>query len=142
MEINPEDYLPHRKPMLLVDKVIEIGVDSIECSKLFSEDEFFLKGHYPGSPIVPGVILVEAAVQAGAILISHGMAGKVGGVPVLTRLNEVRFKQMVKPGDEVELHARLDEEISGAYFMSAKVVVDKKVAARFSFACTLVQNKD
>ena len=141
-ELNPEDFLPHRPPMLLVDEIVEISEDSITCTKTFGHEEFFVQGHYPGNPIVPGVILIEAAVQAGAIFISSKLSDGFNGVPVLTRVNDVRFKNMVKPGDEVTLVAELDEKVGGAYFMKARVLVDNKPAARFTFACTLVEKTE
>ena len=141
-ELRPENILPHRPPMLLVDKVVEVNDRSIKCTKLFRDDEFFVQGHYPGNPIVPGVILIEAAVQAGAIFIGKTLASGFSGVPVLTRVNDVRLKHIVKPGDEVTLVAELDEQVSSAYFMKAKVLVDDKPAARFTFACTLIEESE
>ena len=90
--------IPHRPPMLLVDEIIEQTEDSIVCRKTFRDDEFFFQGHYPDQPIVPGVILCESAMQAGAILLSKFVeAGS--GVPVATRLNDVKFKKMIGPGE-------------------------------------------
>ena len=130
------DAIPHRKPMLLVDEIVEKDENRIICRKTFNEDEFFFQGHYPDFAITPGVILCECAVQAGAVLISD-LAKNIEGVPVLTRLNDVRFKNMVRPGDTIESEIRIDEVVSNAYFCSAKVSCGGKVAARFSFACTL-----
>ena len=94
--------IPHRAPMLLVDEIVNQDEKSIVCKKSFSADEHFFQGHYPGQPIVPGVILCECAVQAGAVMLSELMAGEEG-VPVLTRMGDVKFKNMVSPGDVIEL---------------------------------------
>ena len=127
--------IPHRKPMLLVDEILSQTPDSIVCHKQFSEDEFFFQGHYPGQPLVPGVILCEAAVQSGAILLSGKMTGE--GVPVLTRMNDVKFKNMVRPGDAVEMHVKLDDQVSTAFYLTGQVKVSGKLAARLSFVCTV-----
>jgi 3-hydroxyacyl-[acyl-carrier-protein] dehydratase len=128
--------IPHRPPMLLVDEIVEHGEDTILCRKTFREDEFFFQGHYPGQPLVPGVILCEAAMQAGAILLSK-LVAEGSGVPVATRLNDVKFKKMVRPGDTIEMAVKLNERLADAFFLQAKVTCDEKVAVRFEFACTL-----
>ena len=76
-----EDAIPHRGPMLLVDEIIECEDNHIICRKTFRDDEFFFQGHYPGFPLVPGVILCECAMQAGGILLAKMLDG-AEGVPV------------------------------------------------------------
>jgi 3-hydroxyacyl-[acyl-carrier-protein] dehydratase len=131
-----EHALPHRPPMLLVDEIVSKDDRSIVCRKVFRDDEFFVQGHYPGFPIVPGVILCECAVQAGAILLAT-QTKRRAGVPVLTRMSDVRFKRMVKPGETIETTAQIDEILSEAYFLSATVRVAGQIAVRLSFACTI-----
>ena len=131
-----EEAIPHRPPMLLVDRIIERREDWICCEKTFRDDEFFVQGHYPGQPIVPGVILCEFAMQSGAILLSQHLAS-ADGVPVATRMNDVRFRRMVRPGDVVQAEVQLDERLAQAFYLTAKVVCQDKVAVRFQFACTL-----
>jgi 3-hydroxyacyl-[acyl-carrier-protein] dehydratase len=121
--------------MLLVGEIVERSGERIVCRKTFHEDEFFFQGHYPQFPLVPGVILCEAAMQAGAILLSAHLAGK--GVPVATRINDVRFKKMIRPADTIEMVVTLEERLADAFFLNAIVTCDGKVAVRFSFACTL-----
>ncbi|HUG70282.1 MAG TPA: 3-hydroxyacyl-ACP dehydratase FabZ family protein [Pirellulaceae bacterium] len=130
------DAIPHRAPMLLVDEVAALGEDTILCRKTFRADEFFFQGHYPDQPIVPGVILCEAAMQSGAILLSRFVADG-SGVPVATRLNDVKFKKMIRPGDTIEMAVKLNERLADAFFLQAKVTCDGKVAVRFDFACTM-----
>ena len=132
-----EAAIPHRAPMLLVDEVIEKTDSHIVARKTFRNNEFFLQGHYPGNPIVPGIILCEASMQTGAILLSQ-FDGE--GTPVVTRMNDVRFRKIVRPGDTIEIRADLSERLSNAFFMSAKVTVDGKVALRFEFACALARD--
>ena len=122
--------------MLLVDEVVELGNDRIVCRKAIRTDDFFLQGHYPENPIVPGVILCEFAMQAGAILLSEQMpAGE--GIPIATRMNDVKFKRMVRPGDTIEAEVLLVERLAAAFFLRGKVMVAGSVAARLDFACTL-----
>lgn len=133
--------IPHRPPMLLVDRILERDDRRIVCAKTFRQDDFFFQGHYPAYPLVPGVILCEAAMQAGAILLSQFVAeGK--GVPVATRMNDVKFKKMVRPGDTIHLEVTLTERLADAFFLTAKVTCSGKLAVRFDFACTVAQTTE
>lgn len=137
---NPaiEAAIPHRGPMLLVDEVVEQTEERIVCTKTFTPDEYFFQGHYPDYPLVPGVILCEATMQAGAILLSK-LVVDGEGVPVATRLNDVKFKKMVRPGDCIQMEVKLNERLADAFFMTGKVTVGGKLAVRFDFACTVAQ---
>lgn len=129
--------IPHREPFLLVDEIVERSPARIVCRKTFRIDEYFYAGHYPQFPLTPGVLLCEAAMQAGAILLSQFVTGD--GVPVATRMNDVRFKRMVRPGETVELDVELKERLADAFFLQAKVTCEGKLAVRFEFACTLAK---
>lgn len=129
--------IPHRPPFLLVDEIVVQDEAHIECRKTFTGDEFFFAGHYPDFPLVPGVLLCEAAMQAGAVLLSRHVPGEGGGVPVATRMGDVRFKRMVRPGETIELEVDLTERLADAFFLKAKVSCGGKVAVRFEFACTM-----
>jgi len=83
--------IPHRPPFLLVDEIVERSEQRIVCRKTFRGDEYFYAGHYPGYPITPGVLLCEAAMQAGAILLAHVVAAEPGKVPVVAKMSAVRF---------------------------------------------------
>jgi 3-hydroxyacyl-[acyl-carrier-protein] dehydratase len=134
--------IPHREPFLLLDEIVEQSDERIVCRKRFTGDEFWYRGHYPHFPITPGVILCEAAMQAGAVLLSRRMrahGAPENAVPVATRANNVQFKQMVLPGDTIEIEVELVERVSTAFFMKARVTTGGKVACRFEFACTLVK---
>ena len=142
MTMNREEIevaIPHRPPMLLVDEVIERTENRIVARKTFREDEFFFQGHYPEQPIVPGVILCEASMQAGAIMLAQHMPAGGSGVPVATRLNNVKFRRVTRPGETIEMEVELAERIADAFFMNAKVTCGGKVAVRFDFACTVAE---
>lgn len=133
-----QNLIPHRKPMLLVDEVIEQTERRIVCRKTFSSEDFFLQGHFPGFPLVPGVILCECCLQSGAILLSQ-FTPNDGSVPVATRIDGAKFKRMVRPGETIEIDVTLNEVVSTAYFMTGKVTVDGKLAARLDFACSVAK---
>jgi len=132
------ELIPHRDPFLWIDEVLEVSETKIVARKLIPTDLDLFRGHYPGSPILPGVILCEAAMQAGAILIALLPGGKIeaGKVPVAARLNNVKFKQIVRPGDVIELEAELTDRVAQTYFLAAKVKVAGKLMVTLDFACT------
>ena len=131
--------IPHREPFLLVDEIVEQTDSRIVCRKTFHGDEFWYRGHYPDHPITPGVLLCEAGMQAGAILLASIIKEDKGSVPIATRLTDVRFKRMVLPGETIEMNVELTERIKNAFFLQAKITVDGKVAVRFQFACAMAQ---
>jgi 3-hydroxyacyl-[acyl-carrier-protein] dehydratase len=133
--------IPHRDPFLLVDEILDHTDARIVGVKTFNGGEWFFGGHYPGFPLVPGVLLCEAAMQCGAILLAGQFTGDdaAGKVPVATRINDVRFKRMVRPGEKIVMEVELTERLADAFFLKAKSTVDGKVAVRFEFACTAAE---
>jgi 3-hydroxyacyl-[acyl-carrier-protein] dehydratase len=129
--------IPHREPFLLIDEIVEQTDNHIVCRTKFTGEEFWYQGHYPSFPLTPGVLLCEAAMQAGAVLLSKVMADNPDLVPVVSRMNNVKFKTMVRPGDTVTLEVRLTEQLAGAFFLDAKVMVGKRTAVTFDFACKM-----
>jgi 3-hydroxyacyl-[acyl-carrier-protein] dehydratase len=132
--------IPHRPPFLLVDEIVERDENHIVCRKTFSGDEYFYSGHYPDFPITPGVLLCEAAMQAGAVLLAPLVAADEDGsdsVPVATRMNDVRFKRMVRPGETITMEVELNERVGKAFYLSGKVTVDGQLAARLQFVCMM-----
>jgi 3-hydroxyacyl-[acyl-carrier-protein] dehydratase len=142
-----EALIPHRAPFLFVDRVVEHSPDSILTEWRVDEDAFFFRGHYPGFPLLPGVLLCEAAVQAGALLAAleprapakdGREASSDGRVPVLVKLGEARFRRMVRPGETLALHVSVDERIGPARVMTARVTSASKNVARLQFTVALV----
>lgn len=128
--------IPHRDDMLLLDSVIINESGEAEGSYLVTGEEFFLRGHFPGNPIVPGVILCEIMAQTSCALFG-GVADNT--VPMYTGLNNVRFRGSVKPGDTVKTFCKIVNHKSIFYFCEGKVLVGDKVCvtAEFSFALAL-----
>ena len=100
-----------------------------------NDDLDVFRGHYPHFPILPGVLQLEAAFQAGAILIAKTQQMAAGQVPVVTRVNNTKFRNMVRPGDVLNIEVELTEMLSNAFFLTGKVTVDGKTTVRLEFAC-------
>ncbi len=125
--------LPHREPMLLVDEV-ELQEDgSSKGYYVIKGDEFFLQGHFPGNPIVPGVMLCEMVAQSASIIFADDLKGNI---PVFTGINKVKFRVQVKPGDKVCLHSWLIREKKPFYVVGGEATVNEKLcmSGEFSFA--------
>jgi 3-hydroxyacyl-[acyl-carrier-protein] dehydratase len=135
-----EELIPHRAPFLWLDEVLDYGPDRLVARKFVDPGLDVFRGHYPGKPVLPGVLLCEAAMQAGAVLIALAAEPiAVGQVPVATRLNQVKFKQMVRPGDTLEIEVSLTERLANAWFLTARVKAAGKTAATLEFACALAE---
>lgn len=127
--------LPHRDDMLLLDDVE--NVDGIATGHYSVKgDEFFLRGHFPGKPIVPGVILCEILAQSACVLLEDAI--KEGQIPMYTGMDKVRFRNPVKPGDTIETKCNIKRAKPPFYFAEGTASVDGKVcvSAEFSFAVT------
>ena len=99
-----ERILPHRYPFLLVDRVDEIGEERILARKLVSRNEPFFNGHFPGHPVMPGVLIIEALAQTGALLAAHGVAfNPETHVVYFMAIDNARFRKPVIPGDVLTL---------------------------------------
>lgn len=121
--------IPHRFPFLLIDRVTEInGVESIKGYKNISANEIFFQGHFPNHPVFPGVLILEAMAQLGAVLIlkrfpeDKRMAYYAG-------IDNAKFKHLVVPGDKLELSAKILRDRGGFVIMEGKAYVDGNLVA-------------
>ncbi|MBP3388742.1 MAG: 3-hydroxyacyl-ACP dehydratase FabZ [Clostridia bacterium] len=129
------NLLPHRDPMLLLDEAENKDGKAIGHYTVRG-DEFFLKGHFPGDPIVPGVILCEILAQSACVLLQDAMSQ--GKLPVYTGLNNVKFRSPVRPGDTIETQCHITRAKHPFYFAEGTATVDGRlcVSAEFSFCIT------
>lgn len=125
--------LPHREDMLLLDDVETDGETAVGHYRVRG-DEFFLRGHFPEKPVVPGVILCEILAQSACALMQNQM--RTGTLPVYTGLNHVKFRKSVLPGELIETSCRLTRCKPPFYFAEGKAQVGDAVCvtAEFSFA--------
>ena len=137
--------LPHRYPFLLVDRVVEIEAGKrIVALKNVTINEPFFTGHFPGRPIMPGVLLCEAVVQAGGILarMTSPDPQNDGQIAMLTTLDHVRFRQQVLPGDQVRLEVETLRRRGAFWKMRGTAVVDDKIAAELEFTVVFETHRD
>lgn len=129
-----ESIIPHREPFLFVDEVLELepGV-RIVARTTFDQDAWFFDGHFPGRPIVPGVIMVEAVAQASAIAVLV-MPEHRGRQPLFAGIDRVRFKRIVSPGEELTLSC----DVLGGRGLVGKGAVEARVGAELALRGTLM----
>ena len=127
--------LPHRDDMLLLDDAEYVNGEAVGHYTVRG-DEFFLRGHFPDNPIVPGVILCEILAQSACVLMKDNITEEK--LPVYTGLNNVKFRSPVRPGDKIETRCKIKRAKHPFYFAEGTVIVDGKlcVSAEFSFAIT------
>jgi 3-hydroxyacyl-[acyl-carrier-protein] dehydratase len=103
-----EAILPHREPFLLIDEVLALEPgERVVARKTLRPDEWYLAGHFPGRPVMPGVLIVEAMAQTGAVAVLSQDENR-GRIALFAGIDDVRFKRIVEPGDELELECRLE----------------------------------
>ena len=138
--------IPHRPPFLFIDKIIDIAETGATASLSVRSDLPFFEGHYPGNPIMPGVLLCESVFQTGAIFLADYLKNESlkdeDVTPVLSRIRDARFKRMVLPGDEIEISVSLKDQIGQFYNLTGEIKNKGKTALTISFALALVKNQE
>ena len=129
-----KEILPHREPMLLIDETELVDGEAVS-SYTVRGDEFFLQGHFPGKPLVPGVILCEMMAQSSCLLVSEGNGG-AKFTPYFTGLKGIRFRKTVKPGDTIVFKSRVTAQKGAFYFIKSEGRVGGEICidGEFSFA--------
>ena len=137
------EYLPHRYPFLLVDRVIElVPGDRITALKNVTINEPFFTGHFPGRPVMPGVLIIEAMAQAGGLLaIESNPADKRGQLIYFMGMDKVRFRKPVVPGDQLIFEAKLLKMRSKVAKMSGTASVDNQIAAEAELMASFGDSK-
>jgi beta-hydroxyacyl-ACP dehydratase FabZ len=134
-----QEILPHRYPFLLVDRVLEIeaGKRIVALKNVTINEEYFL-GHFPGHPVVPGVLLLEALAQAGGILLLHDMPDRHSKLLYFTGIEKARFRRPVRPGDQVRLEIEVLALRQRACRLQGIAKVDGKLAAEAVLSSAMV----
>lgn len=142
MDESIHKLIPHREPFLFVDQIIEQGDDWILASKKIEAENAFFKGHFPGKPIMPGVLICEAIFQTGALLMRAISDAPENFIPIVTRINNVKLKRAVRPGDVLQMHAQLTDRAGSAWYLKGKASVAGKTVLTLDFSAMLVEDAE
>lgn len=135
--------IPQREPFLFIENIVEQSENTITTSKKLTGEEDFFRGHFPGRPVFPGVLMCEAVFQTGALLMA--MKGEAAGntkTAVVSRIQNAKFKNMAKAGDQLLITVDFVETLANASFMKGKIKANDKTIMTIEFAATLVDNGD
>lgn len=131
-----KQILPHREPMLLVDDIIKNDDGTVTGIYTVRGDEFFLQGHFPGMPVVPGVILCEMAAQSSCMLMAEAVKGKI---TLYAGMNNVKFKNPVRPGDTAYFTCSKMRSMGPIHFIKAEGRVKGKICMSGEFSFALIE---
>jgi 3-hydroxyacyl-[acyl-carrier-protein] dehydratase len=137
-----QNYLPHRYPFLLIDRVVSYErYKSITAIKNVTINEPFFQGHFPGRPIMPGVLIIEAMAQTAALLgwISKPAVNKEGNLYYLAGVDNVRFKRPVEPGDQLKIEVHFEKERRNLWKFRGAATVDGHFVASANLLTTVVE---
>ena len=134
-----QEFLPHRYPFLLVDRVLELEEGKrIVALKNVSANEAFFQGHFPKRKIMPGVLIIEAVAQAGGILLYHSIPDPLSKIVLLSKVDNVRFRKPVVPGDQLRLEAEIIKLKTRFCFLRGKALVDGEIVVEGEITASLL----
>jgi beta-hydroxyacyl-ACP dehydratase FabZ len=136
------DILPHRYPFLLVDRIIEIEPDRIVGIKNVTANEEFFTGHFPGFPVMPGVLIVEAMAQTGGVLVLRDIPDRKNKLVLFASVEEAKFRRPVFPGDQLRMELTVLKRKATVVKMAGKALVDGQVVAEGVVMCKLASREE
>jgi len=131
------EILPHRYPMLLVDRIEELETDRIVGIKNVTVNEPFFNGHFPDYPVMPGVLIVEAMAQVAGVLVLSQIPDRKSKLVLLAGVNEAKFRKPVRPGDQLRIEMKLSKRKTSMAKMSGTASVDGAIVAEAEMLCVL-----
>jgi 3-hydroxyacyl-[acyl-carrier-protein] dehydratase len=136
------EILPHRYPMLLVDRVLEIEEGKrIVCIKNVTANEQFFQGHFPGAPVMPGVLIVEAMAQCGAVLVLRDIPDRAQKLFLFGGVDKARFRRPVVPGDQLRMEVEILAKRSSSVKIRGVATVDGEVVAEAEMLSVMAPRK-
>ena len=133
-----EAAIPHRDPFLFVERVLDDGDEHFETTWKVPADADWFRGHYPGTPVMPGVLISEHVFQSGALFVSARMQGfkAADGIPVLAKIESARFRRIVRPGETLRTTVGVRERLGPAWYMEGECTCEGETVLRIRFVLT------
>lgn len=131
------EILPHRYPMLLVDRILEISDERVVGIKNVTANEPFFQGHFPDYPIMPGVLVVEAMAQCGGVLALRSISDRANKVVLFASIDDCRFRMPVTPGDQLRLELDIIRRRGAVIKMRGRALVGDRLAAEAVLMCSV-----
>jgi 3-hydroxyacyl-[acyl-carrier-protein] dehydratase len=136
------DFLPHRYPFLLIDRIVEFErAKRVVAIKNVTMNEPFFQGHFPGHPIMPGVLVIEAMAQAGAVLMLSEMEDRHSKLAVFSGIDGAKFRRSIVPGDQIRIEVDVVSFRTRAGKMAGKAYVEGKLACEATLTCMVVPRR-
>jgi 3-hydroxyacyl-[acyl-carrier-protein] dehydratase len=144
LDINEiQKFLPHRYPFLLIDKIVEMErLKSIVAIKCVTINEGFFQGHFPGKPVMPGVLILESMAQAGGLLLLQEIPDREKKLLYLASMNDVKFRRPVVPGDQLRIEVKVVAWKGDLCKIEAKAFVEGNLATEAKMMCVMADREE
>lgn len=141
--VEIQKFLPHRYPFLMVDRVLEMErLKRIVAIKNVSVNEGFFQGHFPGQPVMPGVLILESMAQAGGLLLLQEIKDRANKLMYLASMNNVKFRRPIVPGDQMRVEINILAWKGDVCKIEGKAYVDDKLCTEANLMCVMVDRVD
>ncbi|MFB3826121.1 MAG: 3-hydroxyacyl-ACP dehydratase FabZ [Bryobacteraceae bacterium] len=143
LDVNEiRQILPHRYPMLLVDRIVEMEAERVVGIKNVTHNEPFFQGHFPDFPVMPGVLIVEALAQTAGVLVLKSIAGRENKLVLLVSIENARFRRPVVPGDQLRMEMTVIKRKASVAKMAGRATVNGQVVAEAEVMCKLADKDE